>query len=253
MGKLQRYVSDELTHFVGRGLHEEAQFRLMVRILEEGHLSPPPHDPEPRGRVTIDPDGRVSRNEAYEPEAVCFCDIPVGDLDIHIQKYSPFGLAFRKPFLVERGASPVFYVAGASRTLRRDLRAGKDAETTRADYFDEMVRAYHQLRAEAEKALVRLPPGAPERGHHEALLRLADFLDFEVWSYLKFFEYPLHDEDPENYYMEREWRLLGALRFSLDDVRRVILPESYAREFRKTFPGYHGQIIFGTAGGEDSS
>jgi ribosomal protein L24E len=41
---------------------------------------------------------------------VCFCDIPIGDLGIHIKKYGQFGLAFKKSFLIERGANPVLYV-----------------------------------------------------------------------------------------------------------------------------------------------
>lgn len=248
MGTLQRYVSDELTHFVGRGLHEHAQFDLLVEILRTGTLSPPPHGPGVEGRVSIDRAASVSRNEAYDPEAVCFCDIPVGDLDLHIRKYSPFGIAFRKPLLVERGASPVFYVAGASVTRIPDL-AGRGAQrTTRAEYFDRMVREYHLLRDQAEARLEGLPEGSKDRAFYQDLLRLAHFLDFEVWSYLKFFHYPTDDADPENYYMEREWRLLGTLRFGLDHVRRVILPEAYARGFRDRFPGYHGQLIFGTAG-----
>lgn len=250
MGKVQRYVSDELTHFVGRGRPEAEQLRLLLDILRKGTLSPPPHDPEPEGRVAIDRQAPVSRNEAYEPEAVCFCDIPVGDLDLHIRKYSAFGIAFRKPFLVGRGASPVFYVAGASTTRAPDA-SGRLAPLTRADYFDAMVREYHRLRDESQARLDGLPPGAKEREFHERLLRLAHFLDFEVWSYLKFFHYPTGDEDPENYYMEREWRLLGTLRFRLEDVRRVILPEAHARAFREAFPGYHGQVTFGSAGGEE--
>jgi Putative abortive phage resistance protein AbiGi, antitoxin len=42
---------------------------------------------------------------------VCFCDIPTPDLAIHVGKYSKFGLAFTKEFLIEQGACPVFYVA----------------------------------------------------------------------------------------------------------------------------------------------
>lgn len=247
MGSVQRYVSDELTHFVGRGLPERAQFGLLLEVLRTGTLSPPPHTPDVEGRVSIDRAAPVSRNLAYEPEAVCFCDIPVGDLDLHIRKYSPFGVAFRKPFLVQRGASPVFYVAGAS-TTRLPNGGGRGLPITRADYYDRMVQEYHRLRDEAQARLEGLPPDAKERGFYDDLLRLAHFLDFEVWSYLKFFHYPTNDEDPENYYMEREWRMLGTLRFALDDVRRVILPEAYAREFRDAFPGYHGQVIFGTAG-----
>jgi hypothetical protein len=45
----QRYVGDELTHFVGRALRpdEDAQYELLVKILSSGSLKmggqPPPH------------------------------------------------------------------------------------------------------------------------------------------------------------------------------------------------------------------
>lgn len=44
--------------------------------------------------------------------------------------------------------------------------------------------------------------------------------------------------------MEREWRQYGHVRFTLDDVRRVIVPEEYARPFRAALPNYVGQVTF---------
>lgn len=243
MSGAQRYVSGELTHFVGRGLPEARQYETLVRVLRDGLLAPEGADIE--GHLVVDEGAALSANEAYAPEAVCLCDIPVGDLDIHIAKYSPFGLAFAKPFVVERGANPMFYVAGDSRTwtpedngLRRE---------TRAQAFDRMVREHHALRRDAERL-------AAEEGDASAFARrylaFAHFLDFEVFSYTKFFSYPAPDEAPDNYYMEREWRLLGPLRFELAEVRRVILPESYARRFREDVPTFAGQVTFGSLGGD---
>ncbi|WDT79667.1 MAG: hypothetical protein MPW14_21460 [Candidatus Manganitrophus sp.] len=44
--------------------------------------------------------------------------------------------------------------------------------------------------------------------------------------------------------MEREWRILGNLHFTLQDIRRIILPESYAPRLREELPKYIGQITF---------
>lgn len=220
---VQRYVSDELTHFVGRGRDAESQYRLLVHVMREGRLTPPPHDADAREGVRIDPEEPISRNRAYEPRVVCFSDIPVGDLDLHIGKYSPFGLAFRKPFCVAQGANPVFYVAAQSRSA---------AGAPRGPAFDDMARLFHRVRTDAAA-----------REDHD-LLRLARFLDFEVLSFLKFFEYPLDDDDPENYYMEREWRLHGEFRFAPTEVRRVFFPEDYAARFRNDVPEYSGQVVF---------
>lgn len=243
MGRVQRYVSEELTHFVGRGLPEEDQYRLLVKVLRSGLLSPEGADVA--GHVVVDRAKPLSGNEAYAPEAVCLCDIPVGDLDLHIVKYSPFGVAFHKAFAVAQGASPLFYVAADARTSEPG-EGGEARAVTKAERFDAMVREHQRLQDEAAAAL----QGSDART--AALLRrylaLQDFLDFEVFSHTKFFRYPNADEDPENYYMEREWRMLGALRFGLDDVRRVILPQRYARDFRGAFPDYAGQLSFGSRG-----
>lgn len=52
------------------------------------------------------------------------------------------------------------------------------------------------------------------------------------------------DADQENYYMEREWRVIGDVKFGLEGVCRVILPRPYARRLRSDVPDYAGQITF---------
>jgi hypothetical protein len=54
----------------------------------------------------------------------------------------------------------------------------------------------------------------------------------------------LNEDDPENYYFEREWRILGNLWFEITDINRVIIPESYAKKFIKDIPEYSGQLTF---------
>ncbi|GAG05511.1 unnamed protein product, partial [marine sediment metagenome] len=113
---IQRYVSEALTHFVGRGLQsEQERYDLLLKILRDGFLSHPPHSPQFSGNLTVNRKGRISDDTMYNPQVVCFCDIPTPDLALHVRKYSSFALSFRKGFLVERGASPVFYVAANSK------------------------------------------------------------------------------------------------------------------------------------------
>jgi abortive phage resistance protein AbiGi (putative antitoxin) len=67
--------------------------------------------------------------EAAYWQGICFCDIPVTDLEIHMKKYSRVGLSFLKPFLVSKGANPVLYVANNSPALSFGLpgsRSGYD-------------------------------------------------------------------------------------------------------------------------------
>lgn len=70
------------------------------------------------------------------------------------------------------------------------------------------------------------------------------FLNSHVFPLIKPFCEDLDDDDPDNFYMEREWRLKGELEFQLADVRRVVLPESFAERFREDFPRFFGQVTF---------
>lgn len=65
-----------------------------------------------------------------------------------------------------------------------------------------------------------------------------------VFSFLKYFDATTSDEDPENFYMEREWRVLGDVKFELKNVHRIFLLPSYAERFREDMPGYTGQVTF---------
>jgi hypothetical protein len=108
----QRYVSNELTHFVGRGMAESDQYDLLVnQILKPGWLTFPPHDRRTYRSPTFNLGTTISDGKMITTQVICFCDIPLADLAIHMNKYSHFGVAFRRDFLVALGANPVFYVA----------------------------------------------------------------------------------------------------------------------------------------------
>jgi hypothetical protein len=130
---VQRYVSDELTHFVGRALGcDEARYDLLVKILRKGLLTKPSHDP--RFDPFMHRNAKICEDEMYNPKVVCFCDIRVDDLAIHSKKYGKFGLSFKKSTLVKKGANPVFYIAKGSTVIFPET-----GEKTRADYFNRMV------------------------------------------------------------------------------------------------------------------
>jgi hypothetical protein len=71
-----------------------------------------------------------------------------------------------------------------------------------------------------------------------------NFLLNYVFTFMKCFDAKRQFQDPENFYMEREWRLGANLNFDLSDVVRVFLPATYAERFRRDLPTYAGQITF---------
>jgi hypothetical protein len=71
-----------------------------------------------------------------------------------------------------------------------------------------------------------------------------NFLFLYVFGFVKGFDSTLAEDDPNNYYMEREWRVIGNIKFALTDIERVIFPRDYASRFRKDFPDYAGEVFF---------
>jgi hypothetical protein len=180
----------------------------------------------------------LSENRAYRGSVVCFCDIPQGDLGLHMKKYGRFGLAFAKDYLLERGATPVMYIPDRGRPAILPwpgYARGRVSSNARA--YDEFWERFRKLRQLAQDESVN-----PQLS--KLVREVSAFLDIHVLSHLKFFNPFAPESHEENFYMEREWRVSRDVRFALRDVRRVILPESYARDFRRDFPRYHGELVF---------
>jgi hypothetical protein len=73
---------------------------------------------------------------------------------------------------------------------------------------------------------------------------LDEFLGTYLFPYMKFFDLGLPDQHPDNFYMEREWRIHGALAFVTHDIERVLIPRSFSKRLRSDAPDYFGQITF---------
>jgi len=239
MTSLQRYVSRELTHFVGRSKTPKEQYLLLVKILSSGLLLSHPFSENIQGNLAVKLDAKVSDNEMFNIQAICFCDIPTADLSIHMSKYSKFGISFEKEYLIKKGVNPVFYVANDSIVLSVPFDT-----PLRGAHFDKMIRIQNSLFFKTLQAFMKASsqPGVPEE--YVELKGALDFLNFEIFSYIKCFDASLPDNDPRNYYMEREWRMTGNLKFQLKDVKSVILPQSFSKRFRLDFPQYVGQVVF---------
>jgi hypothetical protein len=245
MPSLQHYVSPELTHFVGRSLrNREQQYRLLRRIIRAGvlraRLRPRGHDSEVYllHKHTAE---KLSSNVAYRGSVVCFCDIPLDDLSIHIAKYSSFGLAFPKDFLVQEGAIPVMYIPVRGRpSLLPSEHYGRESVASQAVAFDQFWKRFNRI----EASLNRLAESPKEKRTVDDLRDVIKFLDINVLSHLKFFHHRLHDLHSRNFYMEREWRVSRDVEFELRDVRRIVIPPRFSRRLRVDFPKFDGEVFF---------
>jgi hypothetical protein len=187
----------------------------------------------------------------FRTSVVCFCDIPIGDLAFHARKYSDFGLAFRKEFLLAQGANLVFYVAEAE--------LGEEPRSLAEHAFGDAGSRVALFRAGLQRfqtLFVELKCGRAPRGPNALAAdawprtdeeRLAvegvfSFIGGHIGCFIKDFEPSKEEDDLENFYMEREWRVVGDVNFALDDVTRVFLPRSNFKRFRQDVPDYYGQV-----------
>ena len=63
-----------------------------------------------------------------------------------------------------------------------------------------------------------------------------------VFGYLKHFDDTLPLDNDANYYMEREWRVLGCVSFQIADIARVLVPSEFVERFSQDVPGFQGLI-----------
>lgn len=279
------YVSDYLTHFVGRSqANDRLRYELLATIIRGGVLLDPQHigrrDPifqvrmvpkstdsgSLEGRSGLDyssyPNARhnaarLSDNTVVEFEIVCFCDIPESELAIHCAKYSRFGLAFTKQFLIAQGASPVMYVPKPgwfkmilrshdciSGELDRELPCVSERAKLIDDTFEfhdrsltlERFRYLQEQMSEAFRNHESVEDVlAVERRLQEALL-YKTAIEALIFSHLKFFDPTLPPDHAENYYMEREWRVSGKVEFTEADIAAVYVPQEIVPTVAQNFP-----------------
>jgi hypothetical protein len=182
MPLFQRYVSPELTHFVGGSLKtQEKQYRLLKRIIRSGTLRA---RPRPRGHnsdvyvLVKHRDQRLSSNQSYRGSVVCFCDIPLDDLSIHTEKYSRFGIAFSKDFLAEEGALPVMYVLVRGRPSLLPFKDyGPGVVSSQGVAFDQFWNRLNRI----EAAIGRLEAHPKERRIADDLRKAILSLDINIF------------------------------------------------------------------------
>jgi len=224
----QQYIAKELIHFTEK--YENLRDILKERVL----LGGPDIEASRRGitEFIFMYKENISQNAMIEVNKVCFSDIPEGQTDIHKQKYGHFGISFDKDFIVKKGGIPVHYVP---RDAAINSRWANERET-RASFFDRMTTELYNY---FDGLVVAHFNDEDKRKKYQ---RLLGFYMTHINPYYKFFDHTLPDEDIHNYYFEREWRVVGSIKFELSDIRNVLLPQEDEDKFRQEFPCYKGIV-----------
>lgn len=223
----QKYISKELTHFT--------TYEKLCGILKDGViLGGPDIELSRKGAIEYGSwyKKKISENAMIEVNKVCFSDIPEGQMDIHKQKYGHYGISFDKDFIVRKGGIPVHYVPLEAAINSRWANAGE----TRASFFDRLTKEMYKY---FDSLIVE---HFNDKEKREKFQKLHEFIEIHIKPYYKFFDHTLPDTDRNNYYFEREWFVVGSVKFNMSDIRNVLLPQEDESKFRQEFPKYKGPV-----------
>jgi hypothetical protein len=126
------------------------------------------------------------------------------------------------------------------------LSAGQDRakflEALKLRTFDLMERYSKPL----EERFANYQRGKDDPGEARAqLLAMVEFM-MGTFCYMhgltKVFNPALADNDPENFYLEREWRVIGQVRFTAADVARVLVPKGFGDRLRDDEGRFGGEV-----------
>lgn len=236
-----QYASAELFHFVGHSSpdDDEENYEKLGLVLNSGCISHPPHDGT-WGEIsyTATWDNQLATEELIVPTVTCYADIPFDALSTHASKYGKFGLALPRWLLIKYGARPVMYIPMRSDdwqsihgvTLLRDIEAivkGFNSQVYEKQEPSSGSRSLGKIPSTAESAI---------SGVHSMVLK--DFLAF-----IKPFNSELPRNHPNNFYMEREWRKYGNMKFEPAQVSRLVVAQGYEERAKLDYPAYQGRIF----------
>ena len=154
------------------------------------------------GQIIDDPDIKVVYVE--EPKAVCFCDIPINHLALHMRKYGHVGLGIDKNLLTEKALDlqPVRYYF---------IREPKEYNHPIPGIFN-VAKSEGQTRVQLEK-YVKIPTLFQDDGMADKI-KQPDNEDKE-FGVSECFDW---------IYEEREWRHFGPVTLKYEEISFLLFP-----------------------------
>lgn len=165
----------------------------------------------------------LSKNESYAYPMVCFCDIPLGRVEQHVQQYGNYGIGMSRAWAVRNKLNPVIYVSKDS-ALSSSLDGLLDCLPQASD--EEKDKAGNKIHRYFFDVIRNIKPLTGKMLVNDTLTDGIDFYQESEWRYLA-----LHDDVPYSLNAE-EWedkknlddahaatREHCMLNFNADDVR----------------------------------
>lgn len=228
------YTSLNLWHFVGWTApnDDDKNYATLKKVLASGCVSHAPHEyGQGTSNYTYNLEGTFRDGRLIVPTVTCYADIPESSLGVHVRKYGRFGIGFRRRLLVARGTRPVTYVpigdgdgpmAGSSANTLKDIEA--------------VYRGFRRLFDQRDDVPKSRRMCEEPKTEGELYGALKYVLELEFLPFIKVFHSELRDDDPSNFYMEREWRKYGNLLFEPRDISAVCVAASHVEMFKCDFP-----------------
>jgi hypothetical protein len=121
--------------------------------------------------------------------------------------------------------------------------------------FDELFEMHNRLGLRRYQELETKMFSSADREHIDSVLKeLRTMLFYQtaaetaLFGHLKFFDPTLAPDHRDNYYMEREWRISGRLRFTIGDIQHVFVPPEYMPRLVAEFPELGAAVTALSAG-----
>ena len=234
------YTSDHLYHFVGRKHPEDhdKNFNILCSILSSKCVSRNKDDTS-WGSISyrFDPNGSLRDESFVMPNITCYAEIPKDGLGIHISKYGRFGIGIQKYWIAYFAGRPVTYIPMYS-SDSTGIKGSTFLDDVQAITSGYRKHIYETLGPTAVERTTRREPESP----NDANKQLYDLVAREFLAFLKPYDAELPENDPDNYYMEREWRKYGNLKFETDWVSNIFVAGGFKDAVEQKYPEYAGRV-----------
>lgn len=131
--------------------------------------------------------------------------------------YGKHGIAFKKDFLVKQGVRPITYIPYEARVQRNQNTALEDKGQFKGCSIEEYFLSRSNELRDAPASLGKT--GA----NKNQIAKLTNIFNAHILGYMKFFDHTL--EEKHNYYLAREWAVVGNVCFKLEDIDYLIVPD----------------------------
>jgi len=221
---------------------DEANYQTLLKVLRSGRIAHSPNVPE-WGIVShnVDFTKHLINGQLIDSTITCYCDIPLDHLPLHLNKYGRFGISFARDYLIRYGARPVLYFPYSKSETGNAFGGAlllSEIETVFKAFHHNVLN--HRIKDQMPTRAVGESPKTPE-----ATLSALDTVVLQHFlAFIKPFEADLADDDPENYYLERELRKFGNLVFKPENIWSVVVGLGFEKRISEDAPGFGTVISF---------